>query len=206
MNKTNFEIDSKNVKVRFKEFKLGDKIGYYIDSEDIRYYTDFSKAAIDKIIKQIKRENGQPYVIRYDNKYYISQFGLEILIMRARKNRNNALQLILSEIRNKNYKNRYKIYRPKEKGIKPIVSDEMVFRVKDNKIYISTKSISNKLNINHTELFNKCDREYLFNKDSLFPLTINKRRKTTSYVINEQLYDKLINIDNKEIRELYRKI
>lgn len=206
MNKTNFEIDSKNVKVRFKEFKLGDKIGYYIDSEDIRYYTDFSKAAIDKIIKQIKRENGQPYVIRYDNKYYISQFGLEILIMRARKNRNNALQLILSEIRNKNYKNRYKIYRPKEKGIKPIVSDEMVFRVKDNKIYISTKSISNKLNINHAELFNKCDREYLFNKDSLFPLTINKRRKTTSYVINEQLYDKLINIDNKEIRELYRKI
>ena len=206
MNKTNFEIDSKNVKVRFKEFKLGDKIGYYIDSEDIRYYTDFSKAAIDKIIKQIKRENGQPYVIRYDNKYYISQFGLEILIMRARKNRNNALQLILSEIRNKNYKNRYKIYRPKEKGIKPIVSDEMVFRVKDNKIYISTKSISNKLNINHTELFNKCDREYLFNKDNLFPLTINKRRKTTSYVINEQLYDKLINIDNKEIRELYRKI
>src|SRR5699024_11542723 len=114
----------------------------------------------------------------YDNKYYISQFGLEILIMRVRKNRNNALQLILSEIRNKNYKNRYRIYRPKEKGIKPIVSDEMVFRVKDNKIYISTKSISNKLNINHTELFNKCDREYLFNKDNLFPLTINKRRKT----------------------------
>lgn len=206
MNKTNFEIDSKNVKVRFKEFKLGDKIGYYIDSEDIRYYTDFSKAAIDKIIKQIKRENGQPYVIRYDNKYYISQFGLEILIMRARKNRNHALQLILNEIRNKNYNNSKKIYRPKEKGIKPIVSDEIIFRVRDNKVYISTKSISNKLNINHTELFNECDREYLFNKDNLFPLTINKRRKTTSYVINEQLYDKLINIDNKEIRELYRKI
>lgn len=206
MNKTNFEIDSDKVKVRFKEFKLGDKIGYYIDSEDIRYYTDFSKAAIDKIIKQIKRENGQPYVIRYDNKYYISQFGLEILIMRVRKNRDNALQLILSKIRNKNYNNSNKIYRPKEKGVKPIVSDEMVFRVRDNKIYISTKSISNKLNINHTELFNKCDREYLFNKDNLFPLTINKRRKTTSYVINEQLYNKLINIDNKEIRELYRKI
>src|SRR5699024_1478184 len=153
MNKINFEIDSDEVKVRFKEFKLGDKIGYYIDSEDIRYYTDFSKAAIDKIIKQIKRENGQTYVIRYNNKYYISQFGLEILIMRARKNRNHALQLILNEIRNKNYKNRYKIYRPKEKGIKPIVSDEMVFRVRDNKVYISTKSISNKLNINHTELF-----------------------------------------------------
>lgn len=206
MNKTNFEIDSKNVKVRFKEFKLGDKIGYYIDSEDIRYYTDFSKAAIDKIIKQIKRENGQPYVIRYDNKYYISQFGLEILIMRAKKNRNHALQLILSKIRNKNYNNSNKIYKPKEKGVKPIVSDEIIFRVRDNKVYISTKSISNKLNINHTELFNKCDREYLFNKDNLFPLTINKRRKTTSYVINEQLYNKLINIDNKEIRELYRKI
>lgn len=206
MNKTNFEIDSDKVKVRFKEFKLGDKIGYYIDSEDIRYYTNFSKAAIDKIIKQIKRENGQPYVIRYDNKYYISQFGLEILIMRARKNKDNALQLILSKIRNKNYKNGDRIYRPKEKGIKPIVSDEIIFRVRDNEVYISTKSISNKLNINHTELFNKCDREYLFNKDNLFPLTINKRRKTTSYVINEQLYDKLINIDNKEIRELYRKI
>lgn len=206
MNNINFEIDSDKVKVRFKEFKLGDKIGYYIDSEDIRYYTDFSKAAIDKIIKQIKRENGQPYVIRYNNKYYISQFGLEILIMRARKNRNHALQLILSKIINKNYNNSKKIYRPKEKGIKPIVSDEIIFRVKDNKVYISTKSISNKLNINHTELFNKCDREYLFNKDNLFPLTINKRRKTTSYVINEQLYDKLINIDNKEIRELYRKI
>lgn len=206
MNKTNFETDSDKVKVRFKKFKLGDKIGYYIDSEDIRYYTDFSKAAIDKIIKQIKKENGQPYVIRYDNKYYISQFGLEILIMRARKNRNHALQLILSKIRNKNYNNSKKIYRPKEKGIKPIVSDEIIFRVRDNKVYISTKSISNKLNINHTELFNKCDREYLFNKDNLFPLTINKRRKTTSYVINEQLYDKLINIDNKEIRELYRKI
>src|SRR5699024_4983185 len=98
------------------------------------------------------------------------------------------------------------IYRPKEKGIKPIVSDEMVFRVKDNKIYISTKSISNKLNINHTELFNKCDREYLFNKDSLFPLTINKRRKKTSYVINEQLYNKINKINNKNNRELYRKI
>jgi hypothetical protein len=206
MNNINFEIDSDKVKVRFKEFKLGDKIGYYIDSEDIRYYTEFSKAAIDKIIKQIKRENGQPYVIRYDNKYYISQFGLEILIMRAKKNRNNALQLILSKIRNKNYNNSNKIYRPKEKGVKPIVSDEIIFRVRDNKVYISTKSISNKLNINHTELFNKCDREYLFNKDNLFPLTINKRRKTTSYVINEQLYNKLINIDNKEIRELYRKI
>lgn len=206
MNNINFEIDSDKVKVRFKEFKLGDKIGYYIDSEDIRYYTDFSKVAIDKIIKQIKRENGQPYVIRYNNKYYISQFGLEILIMRARKNRNHALQLILNKIRNKNYNNSNKIYRPKEKGVKPIVSDEIIFRVRDNKVYISTKSISNKLNINHTELFNKCDREYLFNKDNLFPLTINKRRKTTSYVINEQLYDKLINIDNKEIRELYRKI
>lgn len=206
MNNINFEIDSDKVKVRFKEFKLGDKIGYYIDSEDIRYYTDFSKAAIDKIIKQIKRENGQPYVIRYNNKYYISQFGLEILIMRARKNKNHALQLILGKIRNKNYNNSKKIYRPKEKGVKPIVSDEIIFRVRDNEVYISTKSISNKLNINHTELFNKCDREYLFNKDNLFPLTINKRRKTTSYVINEQLYDKLINIDNKEIRELYRKI
>lgn len=206
MNNINFEIDSDKVKVRFKEFKLGDKIGYYIDSEDIRYYTDFSKAAIDKIIKQIKRENGQPYVIRYNNKYYISQFGLEILIMRARKNKNHALQLILGKIRNKNYNNSKKIYRPKEKGVKPIVSVEIIFRVRDNEVYISTKSISNKLNINHTELFNKCDREYLFNKDNLFPLTINKRRKTTSYVINEQLYDKLINIDNKEIRELYRKI
>lgn len=203
MSKVNFENLNK-LDIRFKEFKIGNEIGYYIESEEIRYYIGISKNKMNNLILDIKRTQDKGYVIMKDNKYYISQFAYELILMKIYNNKYS--REILNKYINKNYNSNKKVYRPKERGVKPIVSDELIFRVRDNEILISTKSISNKLNINHTELFNKCDREYLFNKDNLMPLTKTKRRKTTSYAINEKLYNKFVGIKDKEIEELYRKI
>src|SRR5699024_1408119 len=99
MNKKNFETNSQKVVVRFKEFKLGNiedgKIGYYIEGEEIRNYLNIKKGAFYKILKGIKKHNGQAYVIEYNNKYYVSQFGIVVLIIMFSCNKYTVSDLII---------------------------------------------------------------------------------------------------------------
>ena len=210
MNKKNFETNSQKVTVSFKEFKLGNiedgKIGYYIEGEEIRNYLNIKKGAFYKILKEIKKHNGQAYVIEYNNKYYVSQFGFELLLIRLRGNKNIASDLILGKYRNKNKNSKKEVFRPKEKGIKGIESSNVIFRIKDEKVYIHTKSIAKLNNINERDLTEKCEREYFFNKKDYKPFSISKRNIITSYLISEEAYDKLVNIENKNIKEIYRKV
>ena len=210
MNKKNFETNSQKVTVSFKEFKLGNiedgKIGHYIEGEEIRNYLNIKKGAFYKILKGIKKHNGQAYVIEYNNKYYISQFGFELFLIRFRGNKNIASDLILGKYRNKNKNSKKEVFRPKEKGIKGIESSNVIFRIKDEKVYIHTKSIAKLNNINERDLTEKCEREYFFNKKDYKPFSISKRNIITSYLISEEAYDKLVNIENKKIKEIYRKV
>lgn len=210
MNKRNFETNSQKVTVSFKEFKLGNmedgKIGYYIEGEEIRNYLNIKKGAFYKILKGIKKHNGQAYVIEYNNKYYVSQFGFELFLIRFRGNKNIASDLILGKYRNKNKNSKKEVFRPKEKGIKGIESSNVIFRIKDEKVYIHTKSIAKLNNINERDLTEKCEREYFFNKKDYKPFSISKRNIITSYLISEEAYDKLVNIENKKIKEIYRKV
>ena len=210
MNKKNFETNSQKVTVSFKEFKLGNiedgKIGHYIEGEEIRNYLNIKKGAFYKILKGIKKHNGQAYVIEYNNKYYVSQFGFELFLIRFRGNKNIASDLILGKYRNKNKKSKKEVFRPKEKGIKGIESSNVIFRIKDEKVYIHTKSIAKLNNINERDLTEKCEREYFFNKKDYKPFSISKRNIITSYLISEEAYDKLVNIENKKIKEIYRKV
>src|SRR5699024_11726241 len=149
MNKKNFETNSQKVVVRFKEFKLGNiedgKIGYYIEGEEIRNYLNIKKGAFYKILKGIKKHNGQAYVIEYNNKYYVSQLGFELFLIRFRGNKNTVSDLILGKYRNKNKKSKKEVFIPKEKGIKGIETSNIIFRIKDEKVNIQSKSID-KLN------------------------------------------------------------
>lgn len=210
MNKKNFETNSQKVTVSFKEFKLGNiedgKIGHYIEGEEIRNYLNIKKGAFYKILKGIKKHNGQAYVIEYNNKYYVSQFGFELFLIRFRGNKNIASDLILGKYRNKNKNSKKEVFRPKEKGIKGIESSNVIFRIKDEKVYIHTKSIAKLNNINERDLTEKCEREYFFNKKDYKPFSISKRNIVTSYLISEKAYDKLVNIENKKIKEIYRKV
>ena len=210
MNKKNFETNSQKVTVSFKEFKLGNiedgKIGHYIEGEEIRNYLNIKKGAFYKILKGIKKHNGQAYVIEYNNKYYVSQFGFELFLIRFRGNKNIASDLILGKYRNKNKNSKKEVFRPKEKGIKGIESSNVIFRIKDEKVYIHTKSIAKLNNINERDLTEKCEREYFFNKKDYKPFSISKRNIVTSYLISEEAYDKLVNIENKKIKEIYRKV
>lgn len=210
MNKKNFETNSQKVTVSFKEFKLGNiedgKIGHYIEGEEIRNYLNIKKGAFYKILKGIKKHNGQAYVIEYNNKYYVSQFGFELFLIRFRGNKNIASDLILGKYRNKNKNSKKEVFRPKEKGIKGIESSNVIFRIKDEKVYIHTKSIAKLNNINERDLTEKCEREYFFNKKDYKPFSISKRNIITSYLISEEAYDKLVNIENKKIKEIYRKV
>src|SRR5699024_2446705 len=143
-----------------KEFKLGNiengKIGYYIEGEKIRNYLNIKKGAFYKILKGIKKHNGQAYVIEYNNKYYVSQFGFELFLIRFRGNKNTVSDLILGKYRNKNKNSKKEVFRPKEKGIKGIESPNIIFRIKDEKVYIHTKSIAKLNNINERDLTEKC--------------------------------------------------
>lgn len=210
MNKKNFETNSQKISVSFKEFKLGNiedgKIGHYIEGEEIRNYLNIKKGAFYKILKGIKKHNGQAYVIEYNNKYYVSQFGFELFLIRFRGNKNIASDLILGKYRNKNKNSKKEVFRPKEKGIKGIESSNVIFRIKDEKVYIHTKSIAKLNNINERDLTEKCEREYFFNKKDYKPFSISKRNIITSYLISEEAYDKLVNIENKKIKEIYRKV
>ena len=210
MNKKNFETNSQKVTVSFKEFKLGNiedgKIGHYIEGEEIRNYLNIKKGAFYKILKGIKKHNGQAYVIEYNNKYYVSQFGFELFLIRFRGNKNTVSDLILGKYRNKNKNSKKEVFRPKEKGIKGIESSNVIFRIKDEKVYIHTKSIAKLNNINERDLTEKCEREYFFNKKDYKPFSISKRNIITSYLISEEAYDKLVNIENKKIKEIYRKV
>ena len=210
MNKKNFETNSQKVTVSFKEFKLGNiedgKIGHYIEGEEIRNYLNIKKGAFYKILKGIKKHNGQAYVIEYNNKYYVSQFGFELFLIRFRGNKNIASDLILGKYRNKNKNSKKEVFRPKEKGVKGIESSNVIFRIKDEKVYIHTKSIAKLNNINERDLTEKCEREYFFNKKDYKPFSISKRNIITSYLISEEAYDKLVNIENKKIKEIYRKV
>lgn len=210
MNKKNFETNSQKVVVRFKEFKLGNiedgKIGYYIEGEEIRNNLNIKKGAFYKTLKGIKKHNGQAYVIEYNNKYYISQFGFELFLIRFRGNKNIVSDLILGKYRNKNKNSKKDIFRPKEKGIKGIESSSSIFRIKNDQVYIHTKSIAKLNNINERDLTEKCEREYFFNKEDYIPFSVSKRNVITSYLISEEGYDKMVNIDNKEIKDMYRKV
>lgn len=210
MNKKNFETNSQKVVVRFKEFKLENiedgKIGYYIEGEEIRNNLNIKKGAFYKTLKGIKKHNGQAYVIEYNNKYYISQFGFELFLIRFRGNKNIVSDLILGKYRNKNKNSKKDIFRPKEKGIKGIESSSSIFRIKNDQVYIHTKSIAKLNNINERDLTEKCEREYFFNKEDYIPFSVSKRNVITSYLISEEGYDKMVNIDNKEIKDMYRKV
>src|SRR5699024_12675638 len=102
-NKNNKKIKKNRKKevIRFKEFKLENieegKIGYYIEGEEIRNYLNIKKGAFYKILKGIKKHNGQAYVIEYNNKYYVSQFGFELFLIRFRGNKNTVSDLILGK-------------------------------------------------------------------------------------------------------------
>lgn len=208
MNKKKFETNSQKVVVRFKEFKLDNiedgKIGYYIEGEEIRNYLNIKKGAFYKILKEIKKNNGQAYVIEYNNKYYISQFGFELFLMKFKGNKNIVSDLILGKYRNKNSKK--EILRPKEKGIKGIESSDVIFRMKNEQIYIHTKSIAKLNNISERNLTERCEREHFFNKKDYIPFSVSKRNVVTSYLISEEGYNKIVNIDNKEIKNIYRKV
>lgn len=210
MNKKNFETNSQKIVVRFKEFKLGNiedgKIGYYIEGEEIRNYLNIKKGTFYIILKGIKKHNGQGYVIEYDNKYYISQFGFELFLIRFRGNKNIVSDLILGKYRNKNKNSRKEIFRPKEKGIKGIESSNVIFRIKNEQVYVHTKSIAKLNNISERDLTERCEREYFFNKEDYIPFSVSKRNVITSYLISEEGYDKIVNIENKEIKNMYRKV
>lgn len=210
MNKKNFETNIQKTVVRFKEFKLENiedgKIGYYIEGEEIRNYLNIKKGAFYKILKGIKKHNGQAYVIEYYNKYYISQFGFELFLIRFRGNKNIVSDLILGKYRNKNKNSKKEIFRPKEKGIKGIESSSVIFRIKNEQVYIHTKSIAKLNNISERDLTERCEREYFFNKEDYIPFSVSKRNVITSYLISEEEYDKIVNIDNKEIKNMYRKV
>lgn len=210
MNKKSFETNSQKIVVRFKEFKLGNtedgKIGYYIEGEEIRNYLNIKKGAFYKILKGIKKHNGRAYVIECNNKYYISQFGFELFLIRFRGNKNLMSDLILGKYRNKNKNSKKNIYRPKEKGLESIESSDIIFRIKDDKVYIHTSDIAKLNNIGKRDLTERCEREYFFNKEDYIPFSVSKRNVITSYLISEEGYDKIVNIDNKEIKNMYRKV
>src|SRR5699024_495738 len=137
---------------------------------------------------------------------YVSQFGFELFLIRFRGNKNTVSDLILGKYRNKNKNGKKEVFRPKEKGIKGIESYNIIFRIKDEKVYIHTKSIAKLNNINERDLTEKCKREYFFNKKDYKSFSISKNNIITSYLISEEAYDELVNIENKKIKEIYRKV
>ena len=205
MSKKNFQTNSVKVEVEFKEFKLRDKIGYYLKLEDINYYLNKKDMMIVKPFREIKKNYGSPYVIHFDNHLYISQFGFEKYLENYRGNKKSvAAKLILGKFRDKNMKEN-NIWRPKEKGLAPIISNDIIFRVIDNKIFISTDSISKKTGIGLNELNNKCKREYYFDKDNIRIGTSDKKKNITSYLLSEIAYRKMVGLDNEEILDFYSK-
>lgn len=205
MSKKNFQTNNIEIEVKFKEFKLGDKIGYYLKLEDINYYLNKKDKMIVKPFREIKRNYGSPYVIHFDNHLYISQFGFEKYLENYRGNKKSvAAKLILGKFRDKNMKEN-NIWRPKEKGLQPVVSNNIIFRVIDKEIFISTNSIVEKTGIGLNDLNSKCKREYYFDKDNVRIGTSDKKKNISSYLLSEIAYRKLVGLDNKEIFDLYSK-
>lgn len=194
-----------DLEIKFKEFKLGDKIGYYMRLEDINYYLDLKKNRLYKIVRSVRTQQGREYVIKYSNSYYLSQYGYEKLIELYNIRKNVFLKdLILDKYRSKNMKEN-NLWTPKEKGLQPVISNNIIFRVIDKKIFISTDSISKKTGIGLNELNNKCKREYYFDKDNVRIGTSDKKKNISSYLLSEIAYKKIVGLDNEEILEFYSK-
>lgn len=194
-----------DLEIEFKEFKLGDKIGYYMRLEDINYYLDLKKNRLYKIVRSVRTQQGREYVIKYSNSYYLSQYGYEKLIELYNIRKNVFLKdLILDKYRSKNMKEN-NLWTPKEKGLQPVISNNIIFRVIDKKIFISTDSISKKTGIGLNELNNKCKREYYFDKVNVKVGTSDKNKNITSYLLSEIAYKKIVGLDNEEILEFYSK-
>lgn len=194
-----------DLEIKFKEFKLGDKIGYYMILEDINYYLDLKKNRLYKIVRSVRTQQGREYVIKYSNSYYLSQYGYEKLIELYNIRKNVFLKdLILDKYRSKNMKEN-NLWTPKEKGLQPVISNNIIFRVIDKRIFISTNSIVKKTGIGLNDLNSKCKREYYFDKDNVRIGTSDKKKNITSYLLSEIAYKKIVGLDNKEILNLYSK-
>lgn len=203
----NSETNSQKVNIKLIEFKVEDKIDYYIVETDILKYLSIKKEILRVHLQNIKNGNGSTHVIKYKNKYYVSQFGFEYLaqnLLSGKQKNNIVINLIIGKFRNKRNKGK----NVNQSGLKPNtnINKNMITRVVNKEIYISSMSISRELKISHADLVKKIYRESYFNKNGIQADTKNKHGRATSYIINKMVYDKIINIENNKIEETYNKI